>query len=126
MKNNIREEEAKEFLKIEFINNDLLLYIHDIKENKVYVKIRFTKNNKIDEHYVARLTMEEYNEGKRIKYNEDKTALAVFKKRQDDEVLENVYDLEEHNGVASDFLDCAYNLYFNDKVDDYLRLVKKK
>ena len=126
MKDNIREEKETKYLKEELINDDLLLYIYDQKNNKVYVKIRFIENGKIVEHYVARLTMEEYKEGNRIRYNEDKTALAVFKKRQGNEVLENFYSLDEHNCVPSDFLDCAYNLYFNDNVDEYLRLVKKK
>ena len=126
MKDNIREKKEVKYLKEELINNDLLLYIYDSKTNKVYVKIRFIEKDRIVEHYVARLTMEEYLEGDRIKYNEDKTALAVFKKDNNQEVLVNFYNLEEHNCECGDFIDCAYNLYFNDKVDDYLRLVKKK
>ena len=126
MKDNIREEKDVKYLKEEIINNDLLLYIYDSKKKKVYVKIRFIDNKQIIEHYVARLTMEEYLEGDRIVFNEDKTALAVFKKDNNQEVLVNFYNLEEHNCECGDFLDCAYNLSFNDKVDDYLRLVKKK
>ena len=127
MKDNIREEKELKYLKEELINNDLLLYIYDSKTNKVYVKIRFIEKDRIVEHYVARLTMEEYLEGDRIKFNEDKTALAVFKKdNNNQEVLVNFYNIEEHNCECGDFLDCAYNLSFNDKVDDYLRLVKKK
>lgn len=126
MKDNIREDKDVKYLKEEIINNDLLLYIYDPKQKKVYVKIRFVDNKQIIEHYVARLTMEEYLEGDRIVFNEDKTALAVFKKDNNQEVLVNFYNLEEHNCECGDFLDCAYNLSFNDKVDDYLRLVKKK
>ena len=126
MKDNIREEKDVKYLKEEIINNDLLLYIYDSKKKIVYVKIRFIDNKQIIEHYVARLTMEEYLEGDRIVFNEDKTALAVFKKDNNQEVLVNFYNLEEHNCECGDFLDCAYNLSFNDKVDDYLRLVKKK
>ena len=126
MKDNIREEKDVKHLKEEIINNDLLLYIYDSKKKIVYVKIRFIDNKQIIEHYVARLTMEEYLEGDRIVFNEDKTALAVFKKDNNQEVLVNFYNLEEHNCECGDFLDCAYNLSFNDKVDDYLRLVKKK
>ncbi len=127
MKEAIKQEKKRILLKEELItDNDLLLYIHVPEEDKVYVKIRFITENNIVEHYVARLSMDEYLEGNRIRFNEDKTALAVFKKNDaNEEVLENFYSLEEHSCECSDFLDCAYNLHFKDEVNDYLVLIKK-
>ena len=120
------KEKNKVILQEEVLNNNnLLIFIHVPEDNKVYAKIRFIKNNQIIEHYVARLTMEEYLEGDRIVFNEDKTALAVFKKNNDKEILENFYNIEEHSSESSDFLDCAYNLYFKNKVDENFQLIKK-
>ena len=120
------KEKNKQLLREEVLNdNNLLIFIHVPEDNKVYAKIRFIENNQIIEHYVARLTMEEYLAGDRIVFNEDKTALAVFKKNDDKEILENFYNIEEHNSVSSDFLDCAYNLSFKNKVDENFQLIKK-
>ena len=125
MKDNIREEIERNYLKQEFINDDLLLFIHKPKENKVYVKIRFIENRKINEHYIARLTFKEYLEGNRIRINKNKSAIAVFKKINNQDVLDNLYTLKDHDCVSQDFLDCAHNIYFNNEVDEKHVLIKK-
>ena len=113
-------------LKEELIDdNNLLIYIQ-APDNKVYVKIRFLdKYDKQNEHYVARFTMKEYLSGDKLVFNEDKTAIAVFKEEDGYNVLENFYNIEEHSCACSDFLDCAYYSKFNTKLDNRLRLIKK-
>jgi len=124
MKDNIREELETKYLKKELVNDNTLLLYEEV-EDKVLVKMRFIKNNKINEYYVARLTKEEFFLGDSIRFNEDNTALAVFKRKKDKDILINFYDLEDHETVNADFLDCAYNLKFNNKVRDDFTLIKK-
>ena len=126
MKNNIREELETKYLKEELVNDNTLLLYEEVAENDILVKMRYIRSNKIHEGYITHLTKKEFEAGDRIVFNDDNTALAVFKKYKAREVLTDVVDLETHYSECSDFMDCAYNMKFNNKVDDYLRLVKTK
>ena len=125
MKNNIKEDLETEYLKQELINDNTLLLYEQV-DDSIYVKMRFIERNKINEVNITILSVDEYNMGDRVRINEDKTALAVFRKISDMDVLTEVYDLETHYCGIRDFLDCEYNLRFSDQVDECLRLVKKK
>ena len=126
MKNNIREELETKYLKTEIVNNNTLLLFEKESNNKVIVRMRYIEDNKINERIITHLTEEEFIAGDRIVFNEDNTALAVFKKHQTKEVLTKVFDLDNHYSECGDFMDCLYNLKFKNKVDEYLRLIKTK
>ena len=126
MKKNIKEELETKYLKEDLVNDNTLLLYEQIDDNDILVKMRYIRNNRLNEGYITHLTKEEFLAGDRIVFNEDKTALAVFKKYKDREVLTEVYDLESHYSACADFMDCEYNMRFKDKVDNYLLLVKTK
>ena len=124
MKKNIKEELETIYLKEDLVNDNTLLLYEEIENNIIQVKMSYIAFNRLHEVYVTRLTKEEFIAGDRIVFNEDNTALAVFKKYKDREVLTTFYDLETHQSICSDFLDCAYNTKFKNKVNDYLILRK--
>ena len=124
MKKNIKEELETKYLKEDLVNDNTLLLYEQVEENRIAVKMRFIEFDRLKEKHITNLTPEEFAAGDRIQLNEDKTALAVFKKYKGREILYNFFDLETHYAASPDYMDFAYNTKFKNKVDNYLKLVR--
>lgn len=133
MKKTIKEDNERKILKQEYLSeNSLLEYIEE--KDKVFICVRYIENsyfeNGIKEMVVAVLSKEEYETelNNIIEISENNNAIAVFKKRKKDNTeeyyLEKVCMLDEHKSESSDFVDCAYALYFpGKKLGQYLNRI---
>ena len=124
MKQTIKEELETKYLKEELVNDNTLL-LYEKNEDEVLVKMRYIEFNRIKEIQITTLSFEEYIEGNRIRFNDDNTALAVFKKEKDKEVLKTFYDLVTHSTYGSHLMSFGYNEKFSEKVDVDLLVLKK-
>lgn len=118
-----KDYQRKVLERIYLTDNDSLEYTLD--ENKMVIaSIRYIEMGKINEAVITIMTLEEYTNdlSKLLEISENNDAIAVFKKNTENNYeLRNVYSLKDHIGECSDFIDCAYNLYFpNKKLDKHL------
>ena len=130
MEKTIKEDRKRKIIKEELIgDNNLIQYEYDPHNNIVKFGVRFIENLSIKEHIITFLTFQEYltELDKIVRFNEDNTAIAIFRKENDDYVLHNFYNLETHNFSCIDFMDIEYNNKFpNNKINDKFVLIKKK
>lgn len=130
MKNTIKSDNERLIIKEELLDdNSLLQYEYDRENDKVLLAIRFIKHHTIQEHILTILSIHEYASelDDRVKINEDHTSIAIFDKKDNDYVLRDCYNLQEHNYAINDFVDIEFNNKFpNIKINNYLVLKKKK
>ena len=94
MKKTIKEELSEQYLRAYLANdNALIIYTeNDIDDNLVDVKVRYIKRKTIIEDYLTSITMDDFKHRRSnfIRTNEDKTAIAIFKKEEDSYQLEKI------------------------------------
>ena len=130
MKKTIKEDQERLIINEELIgDNNLIQYEYNPKHDTVLLGVRFVENSSIKEHIITCLTVHQYASqlDKIVRFNEDNTAIAIFKKENDEYVLQNFYNLETHDFSCIDFMDIEYNNKFpNNKINDRYVLIKKK
>ena len=130
MRKTIKEDLDRTIVEEELIgDNSLIQYVYDGKQDKISLGIRFVDGSSIKEHILKTMTAHEYASELHeiVRFNDDKTALAIFEKQDDNYILDNCYDLQEHNFTSLEFMDLEYNMRFpNNPVDERFILQKKK
>ena len=113
MKKNIKEDTERKVIKQEYLDENTLLE-HIEEENDILITVRFIEKGSIKEHFIAKIEKNDYEQeiDNLIKKNEDSSAIAVFSKVDDEYTLKNLYLIEEHSSEVGDFLDVAYQLFF--------------
>ena len=113
-------------LKTELINEKTIIIYEELDDNRVSVIMRYVKNRRTVDVYLSIITKEEYLDGNCVRINEDATALALFRNKNNEEVLERFFYLDNYSTVTPDFMDLAYNDTFtNSRVNEDLILIKK-
>ena len=130
MKKTIKEDKERLIIKEELIgDNNLIQYEYNPQNDIVLLGVRFIEDCSIKEHIITYLTIHQYAKelDKIVRFNEDNNAIAIFKKDNDEYVLQNFYNLETHDFSCIDFMDLEYNNKFpNNKINDRYVLIKKK
>lgn len=108
MEKTIKKELDKEILNSELLNDNSLIVVSK-EENKEYptVAIRYIENDSIKEDRIATLLPNIM-----IQHNDNIVAVFITKKDEEDTLI-TVYDLDYHTYVENDFLKTVYN----EKVD---------
>ena len=129
MRKNIKEELEEKYLRAVLVNDEnLLIYTdNEYKENRVDIKVRYVDKNKIIEQYISSLTKEEFltKREKLVEINEAHTAIAIYKERDKNLVLDRLYMLDTHDFDIPDFVDIEYKMYFPENTISET-LVKKR
>ncbi len=129
MRKNIKEELEEKYLRAVLVNDEnLLIYTdNEYKENRVDIKVRYVDKNKIIEQYISSLTKEEFltKREELVEINEAHTAIAIYKERDKNLVLDRLYMLDTHDFDIPDFVDIEYKMYFPENTISET-LVKKR
>ena len=120
MKKTIKEDNERRILESRYLNdNTLLEFVLEGKE--VIITVRYVSGvlSGIQEITLTRISLEDYanNLSKIIEENEDKTAIAIFTKREEigEYELRNVFSVEEHKYAILEFMDIVYEKSFPNK-----------
>ncbi len=117
MKRTIKEDQERFILKSEMINdNSLLEYTAD--QGKMIISVRFVDSSKIKENIILSMDIVEYmkHQENLIEFNEDKSAIAVFKPTTEGYSISYVYDFIEHQSASPEFIDLEYENRFGKKL----------
>ena len=124
MEKTISDDLNREVVYSKLINDNTLLE-YSVKEGVFYITVRFIEYSSIKEHVLTVLSSDKMNNiFQIINFNEDNTAIAIFKETEEGFQLNGVYDTEEHSYESGDFMDIMYEKKFNKKLDK--RLIKKE
>ncbi len=119
MKKTIKEDNSRKILESRYLNdNTLLEYV--LEGDQVTASIRYVSGviSGIKEITLTTMSLEDYakNLSKIIEENEEKNAIAIFKRdEQGNYELRNVFDVEEHSYAILEFLDIVYSKKFPNK-----------
>lgn len=119
MKKTIREDNNRKILESRYLNdNTLLEFVLD--GNQVVASIRYVSGvvSGIREITLTTMSLEDYanNLSKIIEENEEKDAIAIFKRDEDGNYeLRNVFEVEEHSYSILEFIDIVYAKKFPNK-----------
>ena len=117
MKRTIKEDNQRKILESKYLNDNTLLEFV-LEKNEVIITVRFVSGvvSGIQEITLTRISLEDYanNLSKIIEENEDKTAIAIFTKREEtgEYELRNVFNVEEHQYAILEFMDIVYKKKF--------------
>ena len=119
MKKTIREDNNRRILESRYLDDNTLLEFV-LEEKEVVVTVRYVSStiSGIKEVTLTRMSLEDYtnNLSKIIEENEEKNAIAIFKRdEQGNYELRNVYDVEEHSYAILEFMDIVYAKKFPNK-----------
>ena len=120
MKKTIKEDNQRKILESKYLNDNTLLEFV-LEKNEVIISIRYVAGvvSGIHEIILIKISLEDYanNLSKIIEENEEKNAIAIFTKREKngEYELRNIFDVEEHSYVVSEFLDIVYDQKFPNK-----------
>ena len=112
MKKTIREDNSRKILESRYLNDNTLLEFV-LEGNQVVASIRYVSGvvSGIREITLTTMSLEDYanNLSKIIEENEEKNAIAIFKRdEQGNYELRNVFDVEEHSYAILEFMDIVY------------------
>ena len=123
MRKTIKEDSERLLLEQKYLDyNNLLEY--QINGQNVSLVVRYVEMNKIHEITLITMNFDDYlNELQNIvKINDDNTAVAIFKKENEDDYwLYDIYKAEDHSLGYLDFLDIEYDKYFNKKNKTHIK-----
>lgn len=119
MKKTIKEENNRKILESRYLNDNTLLEFV-LEGNQVVASIRYVSGvvSGIREITLATMSLEDYanNLSKIFEENEEKNAIAIFKRdEQGNYELRNVFDVEEHSYAILEFMDIVYAKKFPNK-----------
>ena len=119
MKKTIKEENNRKILESRYLNDNTLLEFV-LEGNQVVASIRYVSGvvSGIREITLATMSLEDYanNLSKIFEENEEKNAIAIFKRdEQGNYELRNVFDVEEHSYATLEFMDIVYAKKFPNK-----------
>ena len=120
MKKTIKEDNERKILESRYLNDNTLLEFV-LEKNQVVITVRYIEGvaSGIKEITLTKISLEEYanNLSKIIEENEDKTAIAIFTKREKtgEYELRNIFDVEEHSYAILEFMDIVYSKKFPNK-----------
>ena len=130
MKKTLKEDLDRIIVKEELIgDNNLIQYEYDWKQDTILLGVRFVAGTSIKEHIIKQMTVHEYASELHeiVRFNEDKSAIAIFKKQDENYILDKCYDLNEHAFASIEFMDLEYNQRFpKNPVNEKFVLQKKK
>ena len=115
MKDTIEEELNRNIISKEIINNCLLEEIQE--DDKIIVVTKYIKNNSIKETFLTNK-----DEKTKISVSPNNNYIAILKK----DSLVRIYNTIENKLEYYEFSDIVYNNNFEDKVDIYKNLAKRK
>lgn len=126
MKKTIREDIEEKYLRTVLVNdNALLIYTEDENNpDRINVRVRYVDGSVIKDGRVTNLTREQFETKRNVflELNSDRTALAVYRERDEKIELDFVYDLERHSHITTHDAEPAYRVMFQkDKKGQYVR-----
>ena len=97
MKKTIKDDQNRLILKSEMINDNALLEVV-ADEGYIFLSVRYVKYAKINEVILLKMDIVDYmkNQENLIEFNEDKSAIAIFRPHEEGFAIDNVYDLVNH------------------------------
>lgn len=116
MKKTIKDDQERIILGQQYLDdNNLLEYRVDDRE--ISLSVRYIENNKINEIILTKMLYEDYinDLNNLVKINDNNTAVAIYKRNNNEYYLRNIYKTEDHSLSCSDFIDIEYDMYFNTK-----------
>lgn len=122
MKKTIKEDNERIILNQQYLDdNNLLEYLID--EKYISLIVRFIEHSKINEIKLTKMTFDDYlnNLNNLVKINDNNTAVALYKKENDEYYLDRLYKAEDHSFAYNDFIDIEYNNYFNSKSKTHIK-----
>ena len=128
MRKTIKEELEEKYIKAVLINdNALLIYTeNEYDNNYVDIKLRYVSNGMIKENFLLKLSKDEFlNHDYMLQFNEEKTAIAIYKVENEELELNRLYSLETHMFATDEFLDIEYRQMFSKKESTPKKIVKK-
>ena len=116
MKKTIIEDFRERYLKSIFIHDNALLIFRKSEndDTKIEVAVRFVDNNVIKEQVLTTLDKSE-TDSKLVEINDTGTAIAIYKKENEERHLDRIYSLEDHFFALDDFMDLEYQRLFPEK-----------
>lgn len=126
MKKTISEDKKVRVLDEVILNdNSLLRYCMEDPEHSqyIYVSVRYIEMSAIRESSICKLDIES-NLNPIINISSDRSVIAVFNQEGGIQVLQRIYDLNEHMFIPSDFMNSVYNEKFLNN-DDCQIILKK-
>jgi len=116
LKSTIKEEKQRQILSETYLNDNCMLVTY-AEDFNICVLARYVENNSIRDTFIAKI-----NENIKLKISDSKSHIGVFK----DNELIRLYNAIENNVEYDEFSDIVYNNNFDDKVNIYKKLVRKK
>ncbi len=119
MKATIRDDQNRQIIKEEYVNENSLLEVS--KENEDFiVTVRYVESPRIGirEHYLTRINFFEYKTlfSELVRISDDNTTIAIFKCVEDGFLLEKVYDASSHEFLPDEYMDIKFMENFSDIV----------
>lgn len=119
MKKTIKEDNSRRILESRYLDDNTLLEFV-LEGNQVIATIRYVSGviTGIKEVTLTTMSLEDYanNLSKIIEENEEKNAIAIFKRDEKGNYeLRNIFDVEEHSYAILEFMDIVYAKKFPNK-----------
>lgn len=116
MKKTIKDDQERIILGQQYLDdNNLLEYRVDDRE--ISLSVRYIENNKINEIILTKMLYEDYinDLNNLVKINDNNTAVAIYKRNNNEYYLKKIYKTKNHSLSVSNFIDKEYDMYFNTK-----------
>lgn len=126
MKKTIKEDNNRNVVNKIYLNdNSLLEYV--LENTYLTAVVRYIEYSKINEITLTSIKEEEfYNIFKMLKLNKNRTHIALFLKEEDNYVLSNIYDINDHSFVDLEFIDIVFDKEFSEYELDKNLVLKRR
>ncbi len=119
MKATIRDDQNRQIIKEEYVNENSLLEVSKEKDDFI-VTIRYVESPSVGiiEHFLTKINFFEYKTlfSELVRISNDNTTIAIFKSVEDGFVLEKVYDASSHEFLPDEYMDIKFMEKFSDIV----------
>ena len=115
MKKTIKEENKRNIIHSDYINDNMVLEcVYNEEKDSVTIGIRYIKENSIHETIFTTVSMGEYMESfsELIRVSEQSDTIAIFKKIGTDIELNSIYDINEQSMIPEDFKEIVFKQKF--------------
>lgn len=117
MKATIRDDQNRQIIKEEYVNENSLLEVSKEKDDFM-VTVRYVESPSVGirEHFLTNINFFEYKTlfSELVKISNDNTTIAIFKCVEDGFVLEKVYDASSHEFLPDEYMDIKFMEKFSD------------
>ena len=119
MKATIRDDQNRQIIKEEYVNENSLLEVSKEKDDFI-VTIRYVESPSVGiiEHFLTKINFFEYKTlfSELVRISNDNTTIAIFKCVEDGFLLEKVYDASSHEFLPDEYMDIKFMEKFSDIV----------